>query len=270
MSYQFIAKRRTLGSVLLIALLIVAVTATFSVMPSSSVYADDSNALPKVQIALGERSETAVFEVTGSGYPFLNMAYTVKKSVSVTYPGVSHPTEGYIKDIHLQRKDGGEWVTIDTQSKAGVGDTSIVASVTFSISQKTSASTEYRIHVPADNYVSETASDSFKISGPKQNSGLSVKYSAAKQKYNKSAVTLTIKTSTKNPLLAGKVTIYDGTKKLKSIEIKENSTGSVKYKLSSKLKAGTHKITVKFTPSTKCKPFYAAKTTAVKKIVVTK
>jgi hypothetical protein len=102
---------------------------------------------------------------------------------------------------------------------------------------------------------------------------LTVKYSGSKQKYKKSAVKLTIRATEG---YQGKVTIYDGKKKLKTIRVSSgNLTGAGSgagstYVLPKSLKKGTHKITVKFTATGAYKTWYKDKTSKVKKITVKK
>jgi hypothetical protein len=111
----------------------------------------------------------------------------------------------------------------------------------------------------------ESYSPVFTVQGERQSVGSKVKYSKNSQKYKKSSVKLTIATTR---AYTCKATIYDGKKKLKTIQIRNGRPAT--YSLPKKLKPGTHKITVKFTANEEFTNFYAVHTTKAKKIKVTK
>jgi hypothetical protein len=139
----------------------------------------------------------------------------------------------------------------------------------------TAAKTSYRLYVPETDYVTGGYSATFTLSGKKASPGLVVKYSG-KQKYKKSGMSLNIYINDKGAF-EGKVYIYDGKKKIKTLKVLRGYIAdkygyyskSNKYTLPKTLKKGTHKIKVKFIPSTDYAKFYNSQTSAAKTVKAT-
>jgi hypothetical protein len=259
MSYQFIAKRRTLGSVLLIALLTLVVTIAFSVTPSSS-YAFESNTPGQVIIKIGETSHVATFHTSDHKYTSDTLYYDLTKEITVEAPTPSVSNSYYLK-AELERLDGNDWMPVDQKSTYYIYSDSS-EKFTFKIEQTTPATKRYRIHVPNAGLALENTSEEFTVSGKKQAPGLGVSFSKSSQKYKKTPVTLDITTTR---AYTGKATVYDGSKKLKTVPVK-NGKGT--YTLPKSLKKGTHKIKVKFTAGEEFTAFYNTQTTNGKNIKV--
>jgi hypothetical protein len=209
----------------------------------------------KTEFAIGQTAHVGKYNATYYSYFNDEIWYQVEKSVSVTWPA------WHSGNVALQRLDGTKWVTVHS-SGSYTYESSPSWQLTYTIKQTTPTVKQYRLYVEGDAYTTGGTSAIFKISGTKQDPKFTVKYSKTSQKYKKTAVKLTFKT--KNPI-SGKATIYDGKKKLKTVNIKQ---GAGTYTLSKKLKKGTHKIKVKFVASGENKEYFKDKTTAVKKIKV--
>ncbi|MDR1767423.1 MAG: hypothetical protein LBR32_03160 [Propionibacteriaceae bacterium] len=198
-----------------------------------------------------------VFKSYHFDFTFNDPYYEAKKSFSVEFP----TAVGEYANISLQRLDAGQWLEVSSyRSYVSTGSSGV--SLEATITQNTPAKTSYRFVVPATDWTTGATSDTFTVTGQKQSPSLSVSYSASKQKYKKSAVTLTATTKIAH---TGKITVYDGKKKLRSVTV---NYSKAKYTLSKKLKKGTHKIKVKFTPSADYAPFFNSATSKVKKIKV--
>jgi hypothetical protein len=197
------------------------------------------------------------FKATSWLYTFNSPYYQVDKRISVKWP--TNDTGNY--EIYLQRKVGTKWVLVETKKKYLPNATSTMT-VDWTIKQRTAAKTYYRYVVPATDWTTGVTSQTFSITGKKQSPALKVSYSAASQKYKKTAVKLTISTKIAT---TGKAVIYDGTKKLATVTVKG---GSAKYTLSKKLKKGSHAIKVKFTPTANYATFFNAQTSKARTIKV--
>jgi hypothetical protein len=209
---------------------------------------------------IGKIAHVGKFQSYYYSYLSDELYYEVKnKEISVTWPGYKNNGG----NVHLQRKDGSKWVDITTTSTYAY-ESSYTKALTVTIKQQTPAVKQYRLYVPANTYTTGGTSAIFKVSGKKQDPKFTVKYSATSQKYKKAGVKITLKTKQS---LTGKVTIYDGTKAIKTLTLKQ---GAATYTLPKTLKVGTHKIKAKFVATSDDKGFFADKTTAVKKIVVKK
>jgi hypothetical protein len=190
----------------------------------------------------------------------------VEKNISFTVPQAPGEGKGQYVRVVLERRDGDSWFPY-TDTTSYIINTKQTANLTYRIKQDTSGVKKYRFHVAANAVLdmSDTVSPEFTVTGERQDPGLAVGYSKSSQRYKKSSVTVTVKMA---QAYAGKATIYDGKKKLKTLTIKNGKT--VTYKLSKNLKRGNHKITVKFVPGEEFAPFYKTVTSKAKTIKVKK
>jgi hypothetical protein len=120
-----------------------------------------------------------------------------------------------------------------------------VATATVSPISKPGDHTVTAVFTPTDA-VDAAASSSAPVAFavvPQNTTNTSAKLSKRSQKLGGPASRLTIRVSKKAP---GKVIVYDGKKKLRTITLKK---GKASYTLSKKLKKGTHRLRVEFRPS---------------------
>ncbi|MDR1833903.1 MAG: Ig-like domain-containing protein [Propionibacteriaceae bacterium] len=226
----------------------------------SPVYTVQINAAT-TSIGIGKTAHTlangVVYKASSYLYSFNDPYFEITKTTALEYPTAD--TNSF--EIILQRKEGSKWVEVERKKKY-LNNKVTGASIDWTIKQRTPAKTSYRYVVPATDWTTGVTSKVFTITGKKQKPSLEVSYSASAQKYKKTAVQLSISTKIAN---TGKATVYDGKKKLGSVTL---TGGSATYTLSKKLKKGTHKITVKFTPTSNYAVFYKAQTSKAKTIKV--
>ena len=163
------------------------------------------------------------------------------------------------KRVSLQQQSGSKWIEKSyINLKSGVD---LLATVDI---VQTTAICKYRLFVPGDAYVTGGVSPTFTVSGKKQTPRFTLKYSASSQKYNRTGVKISVSMFSSSAR-SGKITIYDGKKALKTMALK---SGKATWTLPKKLKKGTHRIKVKYTPTRDDKTFYTSRTSTVKKIRV--
>jgi hypothetical protein len=241
--------------------LVVAVALTIVLAPVPA------HALSPATFVIGDTSHVGTFYTSDYKNVKNTIYYEVKKEINVIVPQV--PRLGYADTMHisLERLDGSTWMSID-KKRCYVSETGgSKYLLTYIIRQETSTKTQYQFRLAASESldISETVSPIFTIEGVKQNPGLSVEYNKGSQRYNKTPVTLTIKTTA---AYTGKAVVYDGKKKLKTLSLKSGKP--ITYNLPKKLKRGKHKISVKFTPGGEFTPFYNTVTSKTKTVTVKK
>jgi 5'-nucleotidase len=100
----------------------------------------------------------------------------------------------------------------------------------------------FRPETPAAYSGSSTTALPFKVLSGGTKTAISLSLSKSTQHYKKHAVKVTVHVSHKP---AGKVAIFDGTKKLKTLTLKK---GAASYTLSKKFAKGKHKLHAEFMP----------------------
>jgi hypothetical protein len=215
--------------------------------------------------SMGETALVGTFYTNASKYTFIASGtyYEVTKDVGIMVPVA--PTVRVAIGVALERENYGDWISVDSANVWLSPSGGPSGALSAKIRQNTAATTQYRFHIwpVPDLGMAETISPVFTVTGEMQNPGVSVEYSKKSQRYKKDPVQIKITTER---AFEGKAVIYDGKKKLKSLIVK-NGSASV-YSLSKKLKVGTHKISVEFTPRGNYKPFYSVVKTKVRNIKV--
>jgi hypothetical protein len=245
----------------LTAALVVAVALTLVLAPVPA------RALSPATFVIGDTSHVGTFYTSDYKHVKNTIYYEVEKEINVTVPKTPRLGSSSTMYVSLERLDDSTWMYIDKKTcfVSSVGGPTYL--LKYTIRQETSAQTQYRFRIEANETldISETISPTFTIEGVKQNPGLSVKYSKSSQRYKKTPVTLTIRTTA---AYTGKAVVYDGKKKLKTLSLK--SGNDVTYNLPKKLKIGKRKISVKFTPGGEFTPFYNTVTSKTRSIAVKK
>jgi hypothetical protein len=154
--------------------------------------------------------------------------FEVEKKISVTWP-----IESGIGSVDLQRNDGGKWSKVSSLSAYIGSTTGPVEEMSFVIRQTTAKTTTYRIYCAPTDYTTGGASETFTVSGKARTPGASLTAKGRQVSFKTTGAT------------EGKVTFYDGSKKLKTVTLKH---GVSSYTLPAKLK-GTRTIKATFKPT---------------------
>jgi hypothetical protein len=259
-----VATRKRAHSIAVIAVAAVLICSLVFVFAPTAQREAHADELLQTTFDIGKTSHVAKFNRNDIKVP--SMWYEFDKEFSVTNPNLL----GNVAFVYLDYWNGKAWEQLSSTTDT-LGSEETTGYFTYNIRQETSATVRYRFRVEGDYRVTGGHSEEFTVSGVKQAPGLKVSVSPTTQKYKKTSAKVKIRVTKE---AEGKVTIYDGKKKLKTIKV--NYRGFVNsfsakgsyYSLSKKLKKGTHKIKVVYAPTGDFKKFYKTQTSKVFKVKV--